>query len=304
MTSPEVEEFLLALKPGTRHVYARGLAKFQEFLSGQGLDAAGFLRLVEEDLQKPRLEKTRVARKTLNAFIGYLQAEGFAPKSINTYVGAVQSLAKYYDISLGMRYVSRPPATAVHKKHPWTIEEIAKFTALMENTQYRCIAACIVQSGLSISDLLSLKYADIQNEFEKGISPLCLDHSRKKTNIPFLTFLGGWALSLLKQHLEGRRLEEDTPIFTVTARAVDSYFARIGAKFGGKFKGRNPYSPHSLRAAFRTILSDHKVDPLYIEFWMGHKVPEQQIVYVSKSREGWREAYRTLAEPWLTPMKA
>ncbi|MEM3628098.1 MAG: hypothetical protein QXQ94_05555 [Candidatus Bathyarchaeia archaeon] len=167
LSSPEVEEFLSALRAGTRHVYARGLAIFQEFLASQGLNVADFLRLVEEDLQKPRLEKTRVARKTLNAFIGYLQGEGFAPKSINTYVGAVQSLAKYYDISLGMRYVSRPPATAVHKKHPWTIEEIAKFTALMENTQYRCIAACIVQSGLSISDLLSLKYGDIQGEFEK-----------------------------------------------------------------------------------------------------------------------------------------
>jgi len=34
---------------------------------------------------------------------------------------------------------------------------------------------------------------------------------------------------------------------------------------------------------------------------MGHRVPEQQIVYVSKSREGWRETYRSLAEPWLTP---
>ena len=299
--SPEVEEFLSALKPGTRHIYARALTKFQEFIAGQGLDVAGFLRLVEEDLHKPRLEKTRVARKTLNAFIGYLQGEGFAPKSINTYVGAVQSLAKYYDIPLSMRYVSRPPAKALHKKHPWTIDEIGIFTSLMDNIQYRCIAACIVQSGLSISDLLSLKYSDIQDEFERGITPLCLDLARKKTNIPFLTFLGGWALSLLKQHLEGRELEEDTPIFTVSARAVDSYFARIGAKFSGKFKSRNPYSPHSLRAAFRTILSDHKVDPLYIEFWMGHKVPEQQIVYVSKSREGWRQTYHALAEPWLTP---
>jgi len=34
---------------------------------------------------------------------------------------------------------------------------------------------------------------------------------------------------------------------------------------------------------------------------MGHGVPEQQIVYVSKSREDWCETYRTLAEPWLAP---
>jgi integrase len=301
MLAAEVEEFLSALKPGTGHVYQRGLAKFQEFLSSQGLDVAGFLSLVEEDLRRPRLEKTRVARKTLNAFIIHLQGEGFAPKTINAYLGAVQSLAKYYDIPLSTRYVNRPPATAVHKKHPWTIEEIGKFVSLMDNIQYKCVAACIVQSGLSISDLLGLRYGDIKDEFEKGVAPLCLDLSRKKTNVLFLTFIGSWALELLRQHLKVRHMQNDTPIFAVTRRAVDSYFRRIGLKYGGRFSGRNPYCPHSLRAAFRTILSDHKVDPLYIEFWMGHKVPEQQIVYVSKSREGWRETYRTQAEPWLTP---
>jgi integrase len=301
MLQAEVEEFLSALKPGTRHVYQRGLAKFQEFLAKQGLDVAGFLSLVEEDLRRPRLEKTRVARKTLNAFITHLQVEGFAPKTINAYIGAVQSLAKYYDIPLSTRYVNRPPSKAIYKKYPWTIEEIGKFVSLMDNIQYKCIAACIVQSGLSISDLLGLKYGDIREELEKGVVPLCLDLSRKKTNVPFLTFVGSWALGLLKQHLMDRPLNDDTPIFMVTRRAVDSYFRRVGVKFGGGFSGRNPYSPHSLRAAFRTILSDHKVDPLYIEFWMGHKVPEQQIVYVSKSREGWRETYRVQAEPWLTP---
>jgi integrase len=267
MLAAEAEEFLSALKPGTRHVYMRGLGKFQEFLAGQGLDVAGFLSLVEEDLRRPRLEKTRVARKTLNAFIAHLQGEGFAPKTINAYVGAVQSLAKYYDIPLSTRYVNRPPARAIYKKYPWTIEEIGKFVSLMDNIQYKCIAACIVQSGLSISDLLGLKYGDIREEFERGVVPLCLDLSRKKTNIPFLTFVGSWALGLLKQHLKDRPLiDDDTPIFRVTRRAVDSYFRRVGVKFGGWFSGRNPYSPHSLRAAFRTILSDHKLTLYTLSF--------------------------------------
>lgn len=294
-------EFLSALKRGTRHVYKEGLEKFQDFLAGQGWDVSGFLSLVEEDLRKPRLEKTRIARKTLNAFIAYLQNEGFAPKTVNAYVGAVQSLAKYYDIPISTRYVNRPPTKAIHKKHPWIIKEIGEFVSLMDNLQYKCITACIFQSGLSISDLLSLKYDEIKGEFERGVTPLCFDLSRKKTNVPFLTFIGSWACGLLKQHLADKNMQDDMPIFTVTCRAVDGYFRRVGLKFSEKFRGRNPYSPHSLRAAFRTILSDHKVDPLYIEFWMGHHVAEQQIVYVSESREGWRETYRTLAEPWLTP---
>jgi integrase len=299
---PEVEEFLSAHKPGTRHVYEEALDNFRNFyMEKEKKTISDFLAQVEEDLQKPRLRKTRVARRTLNAFIVWLQEKGRSPKTINTYVGVVQSLAKYFDIPVSLRFVNRPPSRAIHKKHPWTIEEAARFVDMMNNAQYKSIATAIVQSGLSISDLLGLTYGDIREEFEKGITPLCLDLSRVKTSVPFMTFIGKWTLEQLRQHLAERQLRDTTPIFAISKRAVDDYFTRIGRKFGGKISERNPYSPHSLRAAFRTILSDHKVDHLYIEFWMGHRVPEQQIVYVSKSREGWRETYRTMAEPWLTP---
>ncbi|MGB9671827.1 MAG: tyrosine-type recombinase/integrase [Candidatus Norongarragalinales archaeon] len=299
---PEVEEFLSAHKPGTRHVYEEALDNFREFyMETEKKTISDFLAQVEEDLQRHRLQKTRVARKTLNAFIVWLQNKGRSPKTINTYVGVVQSLARYFDIPVSLRFVNRPPSKAIHKKHPWTIEEVAKFVDMMDNIQYKSIATAIVQSGLSISDLLGLTYGDIREEFEKGITPLCLDLSRVKTNVPFVTFLGSWALEHLKQHLAGCRLKDDTPIYQITGRAVDEYFRKVGQKFGRKRWDRNPYSPHSLRAAFRTILSDHKIDHIIIEFWMGHRVPEQQIVYVSKSREGWRETYRTMAEPHLTP---
>ena len=301
---PEVEEFLLALKPGTRKVYGRGLTLFAEFLKEQKMGGiSDFLNEVELDLQRPRLQKKYVARKTLNAFIEHLQAKGYPPNSVNAFVGAVQALGKYYDIPIGGKYVKRPATQSIHKKHPWTIEEIGEFVSMMDDIQLQCIAACIVQSGLSLSDLLRLTYGDIKAEYERGITPLCLDMVRKKTGVPFLTFLGKWAVSLLKEHLKDRRLTDKTPIFTKHPVSIERRFKTLGEKFAGeKFNGkRNPYSPHSLRAAFRTILSDHKIDHIIIEFWMGHKVPEQQIVYVSKSREGWRETYRTLAEPWLTP---
>lgn len=92
-------------------------------------------------------------------------------------------------------------------------------------------------------------------------------------------------------------MEDNTPIYNVSSRAVHAYFQKIAQKFAGNFKGRNPYSLRSLRAAFRTFLSDIKVDPLYIEFWMGHALPEQQGAYINKSREGWRQTYKEQAEP-------
>jgi integrase len=197
--------------------------------------------------------------------------------------------------------VQLPPAQPVNKKHPWTIEEVGEFIATMNKLLYRSIAASIVQSGLSVSDLLALTYGDIKEEFEKGVTPLCLSLTRKKTGITFITFLGDWSVKLLREYLADRRLGNETLVYEISSRAVHAYFRKIALKFADNFKGRNPYSPHSLRAAFRTFLSDHKVDPLYIEFWMGHKAPEQQSAYINKSMESWRQTYRQQAEPWLTP---
>ena len=133
------------------------------------------------------------------------------------------------------------------------------------------------------------------------MTPLCLDLARKKTGVRFVTFLGGWTVKLLKEHLASQKLEGASPLYNVSARNVHAYFRKTAQKFADAVKGRNPYSPHSLRAAFRTFLSDHKVDPTYIEYWMGHKLPEQLSAYINKTRESWRQTYREQAEPWLTP---
>jgi integrase len=231
----------------------------------------------------------------------WLRNKGYSPKTIRIYVGAVQSLAKYFDIPISLRYVQLPPAQPVNKKHPWTIEEVRDFIASMDRLIYRSMTASILQSGLSMSDLLALTYGDIKEDLEKGITPVCLSLTRKKTGIAFITFLGGWAVWLLREHLANSKLDDETCIYNVSSRAVHAYFRNAAQEFAGDFRGRNPYSPHSLRAAFRTFLSDHKVDPLYIEFWMGHKTPEQQSAYINKSRESWRQTYREHAEPWLTP---
>jgi integrase len=197
--------------------------------------------------------------------------------------------------------VQLPPAQPVNKKHPWTIEEVGKFIAAMDKPLYKSIAASILQSGLSVSDLLALTYGDIKEDFENGTTPICLSLTRKKTGVSFVTFLGSWSVKMLKEYLANRKLEHEAPIYNVSSRAVHAYFRKTAQKFAGNFKGRNPYSPHSLRAAFRTFLSDHKVDTLYIEYWMGHTLPEQQGAYINKSIESWRQTYKEQAEPWLTP---
>ena len=151
----EVLEFLSVLKLGTRNVYGRGLAAFQQFYSNQG-SIRDFLDCVEQDRLLPRNERRRVDRLTLNSFVTWLQNKGYSPKTIRIYVGAVQSLAKYFDIPISLRYVQLPSAQPINKKHPWTIEEVGDFIAFMDKPIYRSMVASITQSGLSVSDLLEI----------------------------------------------------------------------------------------------------------------------------------------------------
>jgi integrase len=104
--------------------------------------------------------------------------------------------------------VQLPPARPVNKKHPWTIEEVGEFIVAMDKPIYRSIAASIVQSGLSVSDILALRYGDVKEEFEKG-TPICLSLTRKKTGVSFITFLGSWSVKMLKDYLVNRKLEDE-----------------------------------------------------------------------------------------------
>ncbi|MGQ9781925.1 MAG: hypothetical protein ACUVQ8_06730 [Nitrososphaeria archaeon] len=152
---------------------------FQQFYSSHG-SVKDFLDGVEEDRLLPRNQRKRVDRVTLNNFVVWLQDRGYSPKTIRSYVDAVQSLAKYFDIPISLRYVQLPPAQPVNRKHPWTIEEIGSFIDLIDKRLYKSVAVSIVQSGLSVSDILALTYGNVKEELEKGITPICLNLTRKR----------------------------------------------------------------------------------------------------------------------------
>ena len=60
----------------------------------------------------------------------------------------------------------------------------------MDKPVYRALLAVIFQSGLGIEEALNLKYKSIQEEFEQGIRPICLELKRRKTELHFKHFSG------------------------------------------------------------------------------------------------------------------
>ena len=305
-----VSEFLDAFgeKKGTSRVYKAGLNAFKEFYKSRaqhygakGESLEDFLDTVEEDLRRPRRERKRVARNLLKGFVAWLKLRDYAPKSIRAYVSAIQSFAKYYGLTISTKYVELPTSRPISDKFPWTLDKVAAFIEKIENPETKSIAVTIFQSSLSISDILALVWGDIKYEYERDVVPLCFDLSRIKTDTPFMTFIGSWGESLLRSHLEGRSLRLENSLYTASPRSIDWYFERLGKKWVGEYKGQNPCRPHSLRAAFRTILGEAGCPYDICEFFMGHELPEQVRVYNSRTRDGWRGIYKKY-EPALTPI--
>ena len=316
MFDVDTEEFLASLKEGTRNIYRYALTVFlkfyPEYCQQQGVTDSyyslkDFFDRIDSDNALPRRDKKRVGRNTLKAFVVWLTPK-YKSKTIVVYVGAVQSLGNYLDLELSTKYVGLPTAEVCpeNKKHEWSIEEVGAFVDSFESPMYRAIGAAYVQTGCDISTLGKFNYGDIKEEFELGICPLCLDAKRWKTKVPFKTFLGAWALDYLKEYLKTRtNLKPEDALFPFTKQAIDDYFLHHALQFAKlkKFKGRNPYSPHSLRGAFYTLCKDHKTDKDYVDFWMAKTIKPERLAYINKTTESWRHTYHLQAEPWVTPNK-
>ena len=81
---------------------------------------------------------------------------------------------------------------------------------------------------------------------------------------------------MLKEHLGGVKKKNPDSIYTISARTIELRFKALATKKLGEFEGYNPMRPHSLRSAFRTLLGDADMNETYIEFFMGHTIPEHK----------------------------
>jgi integrase len=292
----------------TARTYRNALNRFAEFYKDQGT-LEDFIARVNADNKLDYTESKRVAEKTLSSFIKSLQDEGLSRKATRLYASAVQGLFKYLRIPITLALTGLPRNKPEVEMYAWkNANRVEQFVSLMDNMMYRTIAVLAFQSGLSLGDLLGLKYGDVKTEFEGHVLPLALSFKikgREKTEVSFITFAGRWTLTLLTEYLKGKAFEDDgARLFPVTPEAVDSAFRTAARKFLGEAwqKGRNPCSPSSLRHGFRTLAVKSEVlETVEVEYFMGHELGSKvEAIYTTRDVDDWREVY-TRVEGFLTP---
>ena len=179
-------------KESTKKAYTAGLKRFQKLLSSKNLTINLWIELVDEDRLKSPLKASNIATDTLKDFVDYMEKKSSA-NTINLYSSSVQSLIKYiyrgrYQITT--KFAGLPEPDPESGKEEWTLELISKFFLSMDKPVYRAFLAVIFQSGLGIEEALNLKYKSIQEEFEQGVRPICLELKRRKTGVTFKRFSG------------------------------------------------------------------------------------------------------------------
>lgn len=314
-----MQEYLSLKSKSTKSVYSTSFRLFLDYYEtkyGKGKGFTHFLDRVFDELKKDRRDQKRVAELEIVEYLNWLKDKNASSNTIRLYFVSIQNFLKYKGILVSSSFIGNlPPATGKKEngKHQWKLEHLREFVEKLPTLRDKAIALCMFQSGLAVNEICELSYGDIADEYEKGIIPICVSLTRKKTGIPFKTFFGRDAVHYLRAYLQTRNLKADSPLFCIwgteqriSTTAIQQRFGETAPKLSFLSKhsienGYCPIRPHSLRSGFKSRLTS-KVDRDIIEFFMGHKLAGVGDNYLNLPLEDLREIYQD-AEKYLAVEK-
>ena len=199
-----VQEFLNSVSnPRTRKGYRFGLNKFVELV---GKSAEELLAMRQEDLTQKLGEnlieyKNRAARfeKEIEKFHSYLIEKGYSINSARNMTLGIRQLFRYYQMPITMRSGSKvSQTTQTTKNFPLVIEHIRKMFEVA-NLKERMVLPLAVDTGLRISDFLSIKKTDMPSLDTEP--PIAFTLLTQKEKITANCFLSQESVDLLKTYL-------------------------------------------------------------------------------------------------------
>jgi len=233
--------------------------------------------------------------KTLDEFVGELQAEDLAPGTVNNHVKGVKALYRAnglrvelpYKLSRRIKYKDRAPKP----------EELQRLMDIAD-LRGKVLISMLALGGFRVGTLVRLQYRHVREDLEKGVIPLHIHVEAEITKGKYAdydTFLGQEAVHYLRLYIDQRQvgspegrtppedMTDDSPLirdghsagpYPITDGRVHNIihdlFRRAGLIHRGSERRYN-LRPHSLRKYFKTQLEARGVKTDYIEYMMGHK---------------------------------
>jgi len=241
------------------------------------------------------LDWTDLDADTVSAFLNHLEDErGNSPRTRNVRLTAIRSLFSYAALQhpehalLIQRVLNIPPKR--FDKRIITFLTNAEVDALLaapdpnrwEGRRDRVMLALAIQTGLRVSELTSLNYADVS--FGVGAAVRCEGKGRKQRIVP----LGGPVQALLRSWMHERAGRPTDPLFpTRTGRRLsrDAIAQRLNthtkaaADSCPSLRDKDIH-PHVLRHSCAMSLLQAGVDTTVIALWLGHASVRSTDAYV------------------------
>ena len=206
--------------------------------------------------------------------------------SVSTQNTAINAIKFYLEqVNKGERtfyYVDRPIKDRLLPS-VLSEEEMQKLLRASQNIKHRCIMFLLYSAGLRISELLNLKWADI-DEY-RMIIYIRSGKGRKDR----ITLLSKLALDYLKYYLDLYKpkewLFESPSEGQYSARSVNQFIHRYSALAGI----RKHVSAHTLRHSFATHLLERGTDLRYIQTLLGHESSRTTERYTHVTKRGFEK---------------
>jgi integrase len=309
----EIQTWLRTVSESSRIQYLHALRNFCEFC---GKNPKELILMRDKEIRNPDPNTRTGVRDLVLDFRVYLEKEGYAPKTINAWDGAVRSFFSSILGKAGMINVKNYRNACITKKKDFvpTLEELKKMIEVC-NLEEKFRIIFLAQTGMRISDALDLKVSDVLRELELNRIPLAITYVPKKDRDAIgerITFLATDGVEILKQYLEwrkknGEKITPKSPLFvgrsrkyngikiTKLTRQMVNLTLKEAIKKAGLGNGNGKYGRirvHCLRKFFVTQLTNHGVEDKIVNFFIGHKIPEVDRVYWFRRVEQLREIYR------------
>jgi site-specific recombinase XerD len=259
-----VQEFLDSVSnPSTKKGYRFGL---KEFVEWYGKPAEEILAIRQEDLTQRAGEnlieyKNRAARfeKEIEKFHSYLIEKGYSINSARNMTLGVRQLFRYYQMPVTMRSGSRVSQTVqTTKNFPLTIEHVRKMFEVA-NLKERTVLSLAVDTGLRISDFLSIKKTDLSPVDAEP--PIGFTLLTQKEKITANCFLSQESVGLLKTYLPTLRNKNNVYLFSsngqshISDEAISKMLNRLAEKAQINLNGKS-LSFHCFRKMFLSTSID------------------------------------------------
>ena len=285
-----VQDFLNSISNiNTRKGYHFGINKFVEWF---GKSAEQILLMRQEDLTQEAGEnlieyKNRAVRfqKEIEKFHSYLIERGYSINSARNMTIGIRQLFRYYQMPVNMRSGSRVTQTVqTTKSFPLTIEHVRMMSGV-SNLKERTILSIAVDTGLRISDFISIKKTDLPPLDEEP--PLAFDLLTQKEKIVSHCFLSQESVELLKRYLPTTQKQKRDNVYLfarnsrnhISDEAINKMLKRLAKKAQIHLNNKK-LTFHCFRKMFLSTSIDSGIGLTAGKLMCGKAVPKSDRTYL------------------------